>query len=199
MKVIISDYSRHPDFIVEARQSIMRGLSMDTEGPGKNPLPYGIYLYGYEEGESRPSALGELYFYTQKFNSFENSDYNKAVNLSQYGKMEDFSHFRSLYIVDSHKKGLLYYHITTGIGFTANLLGSKILTAGTLSSRRDNIEQFKKSALEPVGEYMVEGHLHTLFLGDTDKFLEKFMNENTMSILEYDEEFLKKVKQRREE
>lgn len=199
MKVIISDYQHNPDFIIHARKTIMKNLSMDINGPGKDPLPYGIYFYGYEKGEKEPSGLGELFFYSQRFNNFEESDYSKASDLSKYGSITDFSHFRSIFIAGGHKKGALYYHITTGVGYIANKLGSKILTAGTLTTKIEIVEQFKKSELEPVGEFMLDGNSHTLMLGNTDKFLQKFMNERTMGILEYNEEFLWNIRKRKAE
>lgn len=193
MKVIISDYRHNPEFIVHARQSIMKGLLMDPNGPGKDPLPYGIYLYGYEKGEEHPSALGEIYLYPKKFEKLEDAVYSQAYDLSHYGTLNDFGHLRSLFIEENHKKGMLYMHLTVGLGFIAHELGASYLTAGTHSNKRDNIEQFKKSKMVELGEFQVEGEPHTLLLSDLKEFLTAFKNDHSLSILQYNLEFLKEI------
>jgi hypothetical protein len=121
------------------------------------PLPYAFYLFASESRDTEPTAMAEVFFYDQAFDSYATCTHAEAFDLERLAPLDRVIHLRSLVATDAEGRAALLRCLGQAIAQLAKHLGARYLTAEPLLLEPDFLIACAALGSPRTGRYSVQG------------------------------------------
>lgn len=117
------------------------------------PLPYAFYLFASESRDAEPTAMAELFFYDQAFDSYSTCSFAEAFDLERLVPLNRVIHLRSLVASDAASRVALLRCLGRVVAQIATRLGARYLTADPLLLEPDFLVACAALGSPRIGRY----------------------------------------------
>jgi hypothetical protein len=152
------------DTIVRFRTTLGRQIGFAKSCADPAPLPYAFYLFAWDASGAEPSAMAELFFYDQAFDSYSACPHAEAFDLEHLAPMDRVIHLRSLVGDECEHRAELLRCLGQAITQLARCLGTRFMTADPQLLETSFVSECQAHGSPRTGGYETNGAQQMLSL-----------------------------------